>query len=1286
MNSRKKQAYLQLLQELLQCENTNKNTILNDYSDLIDEGLVLTTRELVQVLARENNPDIQPTIQWLVNFANELAETLEINIYPEISNPESELDLLMIAFQMIIESNSNPTIIYSLFQNNSFFLNNELINVIRSWAANNIAGVKRDDQAFVAALIASFGNLIKDFPFGDRAVNVEIALSCYQIVLETTYTPDTFPNEWAAAQNNLAIAYAERIIGRKADNIEIAIQHYKAALEVRTIENYPLEWATTINNLAVEYSNRIIGERSENLELAIQCYQASLNIRNYTEYPVKWAATYNNLALAYVDRIKDRRIDNIELAIKFYKESLMVRTHENFPQDWAATQHNLGAAYAQRILGKKVDNIELAIKSYQSALEVRSCEVSPQDWAATQHNLGAAYAQRILGKKVDNIELAIKSYQSALEVRSYEVSRQDWAMTQNGLGLAYVERIQGNYSENVEEAIVCYQNILNLYNIKDYPQDWAMTQNNLGLAYAGRIQGEHSDNIELAIACYNSSLQVRNKQDYPQDWAVTQHNLATTYIDRIRGERAENVELAIACYRAALMVRKYEDFPQDWAMTHNNLSIAYLERIRGEKSDNIELSIEYYNNSLKVSNSIDYPQDWAMTQNNLGLAYAGRIQGKKEENLELAIVCYQASLKVRSYKDNPQDWAITQNNLAVAYFNRVRGNLDENIELAICCYKAALKVKTREAFPQDWAMLNSNLALAYTKRIQGKKNKNIKLATQLYHAALEVRTCNNSPRDCHQTSLNLGDLHFQEQKWNLATIAYQNAFDAAQNLYQSCILLNSKSDELKEIADLPRRIAYGLVNTGELQKAVEVLEQNRARGLSESLDRDRANLTQLQQINNELYEKYRDITNQLRNIEAQQRDRITSTERHSLTPETMRDTATQLRQQLDDLIQAIRQVQGYENFLTLPTFADVRHAISQIDRPLIYLLCTSAGSLALIVTPENINTVWCDNFTETQLATLIETWFAAYNQRQTNHSAWLNTIDAVTRQLWEPLMAPLLDQLAQQQIDRAVLIPTGYLSLLPLHAAWTEDPQAPSGRQYVIDCIHFTYAPNAKSLTAAQAIATKTIGNDILAIDNPTQDLPNAQREIQQVTSYFEQPKILQGATAQAAIVLDQLPNYQYIHLACHGTADLNEPLKSGLRMSDRLLTLKEFLALKLGEDNSSGIRLAVLSACETALPGTENTDEAISLPTGLLQAGVAGIIASLWAVDDSRTMLLLTKFYELWQGAAALPIDVALYQSQLWLRNITEKDLAALIGQRTLTPEKYQHLYYWAAFSYTGI
>ena len=236
---------------------------------------------------------------------------------------------------------------------------------------------------------------------------------------------------------------------------------------------------------------------------------------------------------------------------------------------------------------------------------------------------------------------------------------------------------------------------------------------------------------------------------------------------------------------------------------------------------------------------------------------------------------------------------------------------------------------------------------------------------------------------------------------------------------------------------------------------------------------------------------------------------MVSSDRHSLTAEDARENAITLRQQSETLIQSIRQIPGYATFLTLPSFENVQQATKR-DRPLVYLTSTAAGSLALIVTQDEIQSIWLDNLSETQLIDLLDdTWFATYSQSQTNRQNWLNAIDSVTYQLWEPLMQPLTHHLKARSYHQATLIPTGYLSLLPLHATWAEDETHPTRRRYALDDIHFTYAPNAKSLTAAESIAKQTRTDSILAIDNPRQDLPNSEREVNAAISNFHKSTVL---------------------------------------------------------------------------------------------------------------------------------------------------------------------------------
>lgn len=337
-------------------------------------------------------------------------------------------------------------------------------------------------------------------------------------------------------------------------------------------------------------------------------------------------------------------------------------------------------------------------------------------------------------------------------------------------------------------------------------------------------------------------------------------------------------------------------------------------------------------------------------------------------------------------------------------------------------------------------------------------------------------------------------------------------------------------------------------------------------------------------------------------------------------------------------------------------------------------------------------------------------WFGAYSRQQEAPQDWLDTLDRVTGQLWQGLMGPVVHHLETLGVNQAVLVPTGLLGFLPLHAAWIEVPTAPTGRRYALDTITFTYAPNARSLTAARMTAAQTLPESLLAVDEPRPvkaiALENSEAEVQIAISTFAQHQIVQTEAATRSAVLSALPQHSVLHFCCHGSANFNAPLDSGLMMAhDELLSLRDLLELQL-----QGIRLAILSACETGIPGTDLPDEVISLPTGLLQAGVAGIAASLWSINDISTMMLMARFYDLWRKEPGLEPPEALRQAQQWVRDTTNRDkvsyfqrfISELGGSpmatsttdtlyRTLNsrhPQAYDfaHPYYWAAFSYVGV
>lgn len=89
-----------------------------------------------------------------------------------------------------------------------------------------------------------------------------------------------------------------------------------------------------------------------------------------------------------------------------------------------------------------------------------------------------------------------------------------------------------------------------------------------------------------------------------------------------------------------------------------------------------------------------------------------------------------------------------------------------------------------------------------------------------------------------------------------------------------------------------------------------------------------------------------------------------------------------------------------------------------------------------------------------------------------------------------------------------------------------------------------------------------------------------------------------------------------------------------------------------------SRARLVVLSACETAAPGTPLPDEVVALPTGLLQAGAASVIASLWSVPDQATTMLMAEFYRRLCREHQAPA-LALRDAQTWMRDTSDAEKA---------------------------
>jgi CHAT domain-containing protein/tetratricopeptide (TPR) repeat protein len=940
------------------------------------------------------------------------------------------------------------------------------------------------------------------------------------------------------------------------------------------------------------------------------------------------------------------------------------------------------------------------IELCRQALEMISRKDNSEIWGELQNDLACSLLKNPNGPQAENIEQAIHHFEQALKVRTRQDHPLDWAVTQNNLAIAYRDRICGERAENIEKAIQCYQGMLEVRTRQVSPKEWALTQRNLTGIYYKRIRGDRAANLEQSIFHADQALEVYSRKAFPYDWGQVQNTLGEIYRVRIHGDQAENIEQAIQHFQLALEIRTRPSFSEDWAETQNNLGNAYLMRIRGERLENIEQAIRHYQQALEVRTRSVFPENWARSRNNLGNAYANlaRIhdeQGKKNEktkNVEQAIINYKQALEVRTCEIFPEDWAETLSNLAGV--ERIRASA-KDLEEAILHLQQALKVYTAKTFPQNWARTHNNLAIVYTDREEGERAKNIEKAIYHYQQALEVYTSETFPNKCLKTARALANRAFERQQWELARDAYATAFAAQDELMQTSFSPSSEKTELAEAQNLPPRAAYAHVKSGDVRRAVEVMEKGRTQLLRESFELQQQKLKRLYKLGfKNLCNDYIQARNEYQALQGSETSKNSSPADWKQALKRVQDAAAAIREK------AGQSHPEYRYFLQSLPFDEIQKQAGK--RPLVYLCSTSAGGMALVVSEKNVQAIEMPELEQEALQKQIwrpsneeierinvnikhgriasediqavrDGYFSMYAFRNilTNISrdlddklleAWQETLDGTTHWLWDMVMGKLIPVLKEHG-ESAILIPAGQLALLPLHAAWTEDKSKPTHRRYVLDELNISYAPSAHALWQAGKAAKCPI-EKLLIVENPDGSLVFSKDELHAALGVFEQTAHLPGKKATMEAVKKEMQKAHVLHFSTHGRAGWEKAEEARLTLANgNYLTLPDIFELDLNQ-----AYLAVLSACETGVPGLELIDEMIGLPAGMMQAGVPGVVGSLWPVNNGSTALLMAGFYRFWRKEGKMPQE-ALRQAQIWLRD-----------------NLFESPYYWAAFTYTGI
>ena len=423
-----------------------------------------------------------------------------------------------------------------------------------------------------------------------------------------------------------------------------------------------------------------------------------------------------------------------------------------------------------------------------------------------------------------------------------------------------------------------------------------------------------------------------------------------------------------------------------------------------------------------------------------------------------------------------------------------------------------------------------------------------------------------------------------------------------------------------------------------------------------------------------------------------------------------------LEQERDAAIADIRAISGFDDFLRPGGDISLIKAAAR-ERPLVYLAASPWGGHALVVQGDAIDDVPLPDLTDEAVGERLEAWRDAYlghlvassaarlrrdsrfppvtgNQaaapaaRDQAETAFAEATRSLCLWLGEAVMQPVLAALERRGVGRAVLLPAGQLSYLPLHAAIVGgSDQRP---ELALKRLQLGYAANARlalasatSLAAPPAAPPKVTAllDPAYGHGGPTR-LAGCSAEQAVLESHAAAGRIglachagaaarvSPPAAAEGSFPVAELAEANILHLGCHGASNHADVFNSCLLLapdSEDATEQRVPISTVLDTWPVDRLRLVVLSCCEGAMSGRQSFDELVSLQTAFAQGGAAAVVGAMWAVRDDHTAALMAQFYDALLADPALDPAKALAVAQARLLDTTPEAFPAIAAFQVL-------------------
>ena len=203
---------------------------------------------------------------------------------------------------------------------------------------------------------------------------------------------------------------------------------------------------------------------------------------------------------------------------------------------------------------------------------------------------------------------------------------------------------------------------------------------------------------------------------------------------------------------------------------------------------------------------------------------------------------------------------------------------------------------------------------------------------------------------------------------------------------------------------------------------------------------------------------------------------------------------------------------------------------------------------------------------------------------------------------------------------------------LPLHAAGATGPYVQS-YTLTLDALIRARERPAPLVTSVAPLAVPEIPG------RPDLALPCVTKELEKIESVINKhsgggvafTNLTEYQTTTISTLLAHIQTAPWLHLACHGEQDLQNPLDSKLLLRDGAFRLGEIVGTKTCLSDASFV---FLSACQTAMGDGKLVNEGMHMAGAFITAGFRGAVGALWSMADVDGPVVAEVFYRTVFGA----------------------------------------------------